>query len=454
MRGEGWVEGSGGVLAALPGSRGRRGAVRARRRPWRTRAPGDGSPRRRAASCRCNKRPGRACTRVVSRARVRRRRRRRRVAAAKASARGPDIADDPTPTRSSAFESHAEHDAGRLLGRASCPSAPARARINSDLAFKGNYAFMGTYDGFRVHRHHEPREPGAGRQLHGLHRRPGRRRRLREHPRALVGLADQRRRRRDAVLRRHARRPGLRGRPHLRHHRPDEPGHDRRGNAPADGKQGLRFSTGDNPRTGCGSHTATAVPPPRATRSTSTTAARTARARGWTSSRSRSRTRPRPSFVKQAPAGRQCHDNTVFINGANSLASCAGGNGISVFKFDATIDPTLPGGIENPMLLWSKRRSTGRQRSATRPRSATTARRSSSAMSRAAASRRSCQTTSSALNKSLFFLNAETGDTISHAAEPARPDAASRTAPGTTSTPCRPRAATSSCPATTRPAST
>ena len=49
------------------------------------------------------------------------------------------------------------------------------------------------------------------------------------------------------------------------------------------GKQGLRFSTLDVPRKGCGSHTATAVPDGRATRSTSTTAARPARARGWTS---------------------------------------------------------------------------------------------------------------------------------------------------------------------------
>ena len=34
------------------------------------------------------------------------------------------------------------------------------------------------------------------------------------------------------------------------------------GNNPADGKQGLRFSTADVPRKGCGSHTATAVPSP------------------------------------------------------------------------------------------------------------------------------------------------------------------------------------------------
>ena len=60
------------------------------------------------------------------------------------------------------------------------------------------------------------------------------------------------------------------------------------------------------------------------------------------------------SYVKQAPSGRSCHDNTVFLNGADSRATCAGGNGITMFKFDATIDPTLPGGIENPVQLWSK----------------------------------------------------------------------------------------------------
>ena len=42
---------------------------------------------------------------------------------------------------------------------------------------------------------------------------------------------------------------------------------------------------------------------------------------------------------RAASRARQCHDNTVFLNGANSYASCAGGNGISMFKFDMTIAP-------------------------------------------------------------------------------------------------------------------
>ena len=152
--------------------------------------------------------------------------------------------------------------------------------------------------------------------------------------------------------------------------------------------RGLRFSTQDVPRQGCGSHTATAVPD---------------EARGnlyiynggssgtctWMDVLKINMADPtHATYVKQAPAGRQCHDNTVFLNGANSLASCAGGNGITMFKFDATIDPTLPGGIENPIQMWSKPLSVGTGHSAAFSYDGKTV---VSAMSRAAASRPSAR---------------------------------------------------------------
>ena len=58
---------------------------------------------------------------------------------------------------------------------------------NSDLAFKGNYVFQGTYEGFRVIDVTNKSNPIQLLNYIGLQRRPGRRDRLREHPDPLVG---------------------------------------------------------------------------------------------------------------------------------------------------------------------------------------------------------------------------------------------------------------------------
>ena len=198
--------------------------------------------------------------------------------------------------------------------------------------------------------------------------------------------ADQRRRRRHAVLRRHARRPGLRGHPHLRHHRPDEPRHGRRRQRPSTASR------------------ACASPP------------RTCRARAA------ARTRPRPCRPRRT--------TRLYIYNGGSSGTCTW---MDVLKIKIS-DPTaglvrqagpvrplvprqhgLPQRRRQPRVLRRRQRhhdvqvrrhdrpdAAGRHREpdpdvvparwasapATRPRSATTARRSSSAMSRAAASRR------------------------------------------------------------------
>jgi hypothetical protein len=59
------------------------------------------------------------------------------------------------------------------------------------------------------------------------------------------------------------------------------------------------------------------------------------------------------TYVGRALAQRQCHDNNVIMGNVN-LAMCAGGNGFSVFRFDPSIDPASPGGIEQPTLLYSR----------------------------------------------------------------------------------------------------
>ena len=236
--------------------------------------------------------------------------------AAKAAAAGVTIADDPTFEQMvSEFEFTPNMTP---VGYAANVIPYLPAPYNSDLAFQGNYAFMGTNDGFVVYRRHEPGEPAEGPPQQELHDLAGRRRRLQEHPRPLVGLADQRQRRRDAVLRRHARRPGLRGRPHLRHHRPDEPGDGRRRQHPR-GKQGLRFSTQDMPRKGCGSHTATAVPDETRGNLYIYNGGSSGTCTWMDVLKIKMSDPTDAAYVKQAPSGRSCHDNTVFLNGANSL---------------------------------------------------------------------------------------------------------------------------------------
>lgn len=59
------------------------------------------------------------------------------------------------------------------------------------------------------------------------------------------------------------------------------------------------------------------------------------------------------AIVRQAPAGRQCHDTSIITGTVNRVA-CAGGNGFSVLKFDPELDPSAPGGIEQPAMVYSR----------------------------------------------------------------------------------------------------
>jgi hypothetical protein len=185
-----------------------------------------------------------------------------------------------------------------------------------------------------------------------------------------------------------------------------------------DGAQGLRFSTADNPDTGCGSHTATAVPH-EASNTLYIYNGGSSGSCTWMDVVKIPLANPgSASVVNRAMALRQCHDNTVLLNGANSYASCAGGNGISMFKFDTTIDPTAEGGIEKPTRLWSKRMPND-----TVPNNQAVSIGHSAAFSYdgktvvfgwepGGGTSPQCQTTTAALNKTLFFMNTETGETV------------------------------------------
>lgn len=111
-------------------------------------------------------------------------------------------------------------------------------------------------------------------------------------------------------------------------------------------------------------------------------------------------------LIRRAGAGRACHDTTIIMGDVN-LASCAGGNGLSVFRFDPALSPELSGGIENPTLVYS-RAVTGVTIG------------HSSAFSNdgktlifghepGGGSAAQCQASSSVVNRTLFFFDALTG---------------------------------------------
>ncbi|MBE2319837.1 hypothetical protein DVA67_027985 [Solirubrobacter sp. CPCC 204708] len=235
-------------------------------------------------------------------------------------------------------------------------SGTGSGAINSDLAFKGNYAIQGTYTGFRVIDISDPANPVQKVNYTGCTTGQGD---IVVHGNILVRSWDSPVSAGGAATQSCGGTlvgQGFEGIHIFDISDPENPVMVDVGNDPSDGKQGLRFSDRDNrPNVpGCGSHTATAVPD---------------EARGylylynggsdsdctWMDVIKIKLSDPTDAkHVNKAMAGRECHDNTVLLNGANSYATCAGGNGISMFKFDTTIDPTAPGGTENPTLLWSR----------------------------------------------------------------------------------------------------
>jgi hypothetical protein len=121
--------------------------------------------------------------------------------------------------------------------------------------------------------------------------------------------------------------------------------------------RGLRMAgaTASNsaPPLGCGAHTATAVPDPARDNLYLYVGGSSTTCQGMDVVRIKISDPNDATFVGRASAGRPCHDNNVIMGNVN-LAMCAGGNGFSVFRFDPSIDPASPGGIENPTMLYSR----------------------------------------------------------------------------------------------------
>jgi hypothetical protein len=115
--------------------------------------------------------------------------------------------------------------------------------------------------------------------------------------------------------------------------------------------------------------------------------------------------------VTHGRAGSSCHDNNVLLNvggTSTSYAMCAGGNGLGMYKFDLTLPADAEGGVEQPTLLWSKAMTsvtTGHSGSFTydgkyliyghEPGGGSAAR---------------CQATSTVVERTLYFIDPLTGD--------------------------------------------
>jgi hypothetical protein len=329
---------------------------------------------------------------------------------AKAKAAGVTIADDPTLEQVAAEFVRTPNMTPIGYSPNVIPYLPAP--YNSDLAFKGDYAFMGTNDGFAVI---DVKDPAKPRQVH-LNKSCTTSQgdvvvygnilvRSWDSPVSAAGAATQ-------SCGGQLVGQGFEGIHIFDITDPTNPKFVR----------GLRFSTQDVPRLGCGSHTATAVPSPANDALYIYNGGSSGTCTWMDVLKIKLSDPTQASYVKQAPAGRQCHDNTVFLNGAESRATCAGGNGITMFKFDATIEPTLPGGIENPVQLWSKQIAnlTGGGHSAAFSYDGSTVVWGHEPGGGVAPS---CQATSDIRFRSLYFLNAATGDQVSTVVMPRAQDA-------------------------------
>ena len=261
--------------------------------------------------------------------------------AAKAAAAGVTIADDPTFEQMVSEFEFTPNMTPVGYGANVIPYLPAP--YNSDLAFQGNYAFMGTNDGFVVY---DVSNPASPRKVHLNNSCTTSQGDVVVYKNILVRSWDSPTSANGAATQSCGGtlvKQGFEGIHIFDITDPENPVMVDVGNDPTDGKQGLRFSTQDVPRKGCGSHTATAVPDEARgylylyNGGSSSTCS-------WMDIIKIKMSDPTDAaHVGQALSGRTCHDNTVFLNGANSYATCAGGNGITMFKFDTTIDPTASG---------------------------------------------------------------------------------------------------------------
>ncbi len=280
------------------------------------------------------------------------------------------------------------------------PLTSALAGINSDLAFKGNYAIQGHWNGFRILDVSDPANPTQVSNYEAC-----------VHPSGqgdVVVYGDLLIRTWDSASNTTALTcggqsvgTGFEGIHLFNIADPANPVYIRK----------LRMSATENDPgapAGCGAHTATAVPDAARGYLYLYVGGSSGACTGIDIVRIKISDPTDAVYLRRAAAGRQCHDNNVIMGTVN-LAMCAGGNGFSVLKFDPAIDPDAVGGIANPALQISRSLGVGTGHSGSfsydgkvlifghEPGGGTQAQ---------------CQAGSSTLNKSLFFIDPATGNTL------------------------------------------
>jgi LVIVD repeat len=283
------------------------------------------------------------------------------------------------------------------------PLTGALAGINSDLAFRGNLAFQGHWNGFRVIDVSDPANPV---QISNYEQcvHPSGQGDIVVWGNILVRTWDSRNNTGSLTCGGQSVGTSFEG---IHIFNIADPAN------PVFVKQ-LRMSNSGNdpgaPTVGCGAHTATAVPDPARDNLYLYVGGSSGDCPGIDIVRIKVSDPSNAVYVRRAEAGRQCHDNNVIMGNVN-LAMCAGGNGVAVFKFDPSLDPAAAGGIENPTLLFTRQVST------------VTTLGHSGAFSYdgkvlvfgwepGGGTGAACEAGDPTLNKTLFFLNSQTGDVL------------------------------------------
>jgi hypothetical protein len=277
------------------------------------------------------------------------------------------------------------------------------ASFNSDLAFKGNHAYQGTYDGFRILDYSDPANPVQLLNYTGCSSTGG------QGDVVVWGN----------ILIRSWDAPVSAGNAATASCGGQLVGQGFEGihifdiSNPANPvmvKQLRMAATGNDPGApaGCGSHTDTIVPDTARGNLYLYIGGSSGACTGMDIVRVNIADPTNAVYLKRAAAQRQCHDNNVIMGSVN-LAMCAGGNGFSVFKFDPSIDPAAPGGLEDPTLLYSKPMgiSTGHSGSFTYDGKVLIFGHEPGGGSQA-----QCQATSTLANRTLFFMEPLTGNQI------------------------------------------
>ena len=278
---------------------------------------------------------------------------------------------------------------------------PSLVGINSDLAFKDNLVFQGHFSGFRVLDVTDPANPVQLTNYEACHHNSGQGDVI-VYGNLLVRSWDSGSSTASHTCGGQPVGVGFEGIHLFDISNPAQPQFIR----------GLRMSATGNEAsapTGCGSHTATAVPDPARGYLYIYNGGSSGSCPGMDIVRIKLSDPMDTKFLRRAASGRSCHDNNVIMGSVN-MAVCAGGNGLSVFTFDPSIDAEAEGGIANPKLEWSKQMtgvSIGHSASFSNdgkvliyghePGGGTNPR---------------CRETDSIVDRSLFFMDARTGDVL------------------------------------------